>query len=134
MFIKAVICGSYHRDPAGLRRIFRELEATGCRVLSPLSIDFIDMQPEVVRLRSEQDFTIQELEKFHLRAMKEADIIWLHAPGGYVGLSGALEIGYATALNKPVFCKELPVDEMLQSQIVLTNSVFDALEMITAFS
>lgn len=128
---KAVICGSYRRDPAGLKRLFRELETTGCRILSPLSLDFADVRPEVVRLNSEQDFSAAELEKYHLRAIAEADLIWLHAPDGYVGLSGAYELGYAAALGKKIFCNQPLADEMLASQVILTSSVFESLEAIS---
>lgn len=128
---KVVICGSYHRDPDGLRRLFRELEATGVRVLSPLSVEFVDNRTNIVRLGSERDFSIFELEKFHLRAIRESDMVWLHLPGGYLGLSGAYEIGFATAIGKPVFCKQLPGDEMLASQVNKVDSVFDSLEAIS---
>jgi hypothetical protein len=129
-----VMCGSFHRDPAGLRRIFRELEATGCRILSPLSLRFTDTSESVVRTGSELSFSAHELEKYHLRAIEEADFLWLHAPDGYIGLSGAYEIGFATALQKPVFCRNVPSDEMLASQIQITTSVFEALEFISAVS
>ncbi len=130
---KVVICGSYHRDPEGLRRIFRELEATGCRILSPISIDFTDTETEVVRAGSERDFSIYELEKYHLRAIIETDFVWLHVPNGHIGLSGAYEIGYAKALSKPIFCRELPRDEMLASQVLQVSSAYEALEATRAY-
>lgn len=130
MHPRVVICGSYHRNPAGLRRLFRELEATGCRILSPLSLDF-DASKAVVRADSEADFTVEELEKYHLRAIREADFIMLHAPEGYVGLSAAFELGYAAASGKPVFCKQPPTDDMLASQVRQVGSVFESLEAIS---
>lgn len=125
----AVICGSFHRDPSGLKRLFLELEATGVRILSPLSIAF-DISQQVVRARNELEFSIDELERFHLRAIKEADVVWLHAPGGYVGLSAAFELGFAKAINKPVFSFCIPDDEMLASQVSVVYSVFESLESI----
>lgn len=59
-----------------------------------------------------------------------ADFIWLHTPGGYVGISGAHELGYATALGKKIFCKELPKDEMLATQVIEIKSVFEVLESL----
>lgn len=128
---RVVICGSYHRDLIGLKRIFRELEATGCRILSPLSVDFEDTSREVVRLSSETTFSIRELEKFHLRAIEEADFVWLHAPKGYIGLSASYELGFSIAKNKPVFCFQDVNDEMLATQISRTTSVYAALETIS---
>jgi hypothetical protein len=130
---KVVICGSFHRDGAGLKRIFRELEATNCRVLSPLSIIFENISNEIVRTKSELSFTVQELEKFHLRAITEADFVWLHCPGGHVGLSGSFEAGFATALNIPLFSNQSPSDAMLKTQIKLVSSVFDALEQLQEY-
>lgn len=126
-----VLCGSYHRDKTGLLRAFRELETTGCRVLSPLSIDFDNPQTDFVRAKSEQDFSVYEVEKFHLRAIRESKFVWLFAPDGYVGVSAAYEIGYASALHIPIFSKQLPEDEMIASQIIRVSSVFEALEAIS---
>jgi len=126
----AVICGSYHRKPEMLRRIFRELEMTGCRILSPISLNFLNLASPVVTTVDEFDLNIYELEKFHLRTMREADFIWLHAPEGHVGISSAYELGYANALKKPVFCLDQPSDEMLQTRVVYVGSVFEALESL----
>lgn len=125
---RVVVCGSYHRDPAGLQRLFRELEMTGCRIISPIGIDFSDLQSSVVRTENEKDFTTLELERFHLRAVNDADLIWLHAPDGYIGLSAAFEIGYAIAKNIPIYCFQKPHDEMLATLVHKVDSVFLALE------
>ena len=128
---KVVLCGSYHRRPDYLRRIFRELEATGCRVLSPISLSFTDTSEPVVRTSSEYDLSISDLERFHLRALRDADFVWLHAPDGHVGVSAAYELGYASALQKPVFCFTAPADEMLATRVQIVCSVFEALESLT---
>lgn len=125
---KVVLSGSYHQDTVGLSRIFRELEMCGCRILSPLSIDFISTNDSVVKTESESEFSIKELEKFHLRAIKEADFVWIHAPKGYVGLSAAFEIGFCIAIKKPIFAKSLPNDEMIRIYVTKVESVFDAIE------
>lgn len=125
---RVVICGSFRRDMAGLKRVFQELEVTGCRILSPISIDFEDSGAPFVKTDNESDFTANELERFHLRTLRDADFVWLHAPNGYVGTSAAYELGFAAALRKPVFSFATPADEMLASQIQTTTSVFAALQ------
>ena len=132
MRTRVVLCGSFHRDSDGLKRLFRELEINGCRILSPLSIDFIDTRQAIVKAKTESDLEILDLEKFHIRAMRDADLIWLHAPNGHIGLSTAFEIGFATALKKPIFCSTTPQDEMLQTQITVVESVFASLEAISS--
>lgn len=131
---RVVICGSFHRAPDELRRLFKELEATGCRVLSPLSFDFEHLPAEFVKTQSELDATPREIESLHLRAIKEADFVFLHAPNGYVGISAAFEIGYAEAIGKPVYSKDDLSDEMLKPRIKTANSVFEALEAMAISS
>ena len=125
---KAVLCGSYHRAPERLKRLFRELEATGCRVLSPITLAF-DGSP-FVRTAKEEDLSANALELFHLRAIRDSDFVLLHAPEGYVGISAAYELGYAAALRVPCFCFETPSDEMLASQLTRVTSVFEILERL----
>lgn len=126
-----VVCGSFHRDPAGLRRLFRELEQTGCRIISPIAISFQDSSLPIVRADHEDEFSIGELERWHLRALKSADFIVLHAPDGYVGISGAYELGFAQALGKPAFSLTEPADEMLATRVSIIGSVFEALDQLS---
>jgi nucleoside 2-deoxyribosyltransferase len=130
---KVVICGSFHRDMQGLKRLFRELEQTGCRILSPLSLSF-DPSETVVKSFSESNFSAAELEKYHIRALQESDLVWLHMPDGYVGISCSFELGYAVALNKPVFGFNLPNEEIFKNYINVVNSVFESLDAIAGSS
>lgn len=129
---RVVICGSFHRDPSGLKRLFRELEATGCRVLSPISLDFD--RSNFARTISESELSAQEIERFHLRTLRDADFVMLHAPNGYVGTSAAYELGYASALAKPIFAFQTPTDEMLATRVHLVGSVFEALDQLQLIS
>jgi hypothetical protein len=126
--IKVVLCGSFHGSPEMLAKQFVELEMTGCRILSPLSLDFWDNSNEFVMSRTEISYSPEEIEKYHLKAMREADFIWLYAPQGYVGSSTAFELGFAYCLAKPIFCKCLPKDTWLESITTKVTSVFDAIE------
>lgn len=128
---KAVICGSFRRDFAGLEKLFRELETNGCRVLSPLTLDFTNMRSGFATSDNDESFSTREIERFHLRAICDADFVVVHAPEGYIGTSASFEIGYATALGVPVFSKHSPADEMLKTQLQITDSVFEILESIS---
>lgn len=129
---RVVLCGSLHRDPVAFKRLFRECEATGCRVLSPISFDFD--AADFAKTPSEADLPAAEIERFHLRAIRDADFVLLHAPGGHVGLSASYEIGFASALKKPVFCLNAPADEMLATRVQTIGSVFEALEQLELIS
>jgi nucleoside 2-deoxyribosyltransferase len=124
-----VLCGSFHREPDQLRRLFRELEATGCRVLSPISLHF-NTDAEFVKAQTETDLSTAEIEKFHLRAIRDADFIMLHAPNGNIGISATYELGFSGALGKPVFALQQPRDEMLATRIQVVCSVFEALDRL----
>ncbi|HSX05848.1 MAG TPA: hypothetical protein VLF69_05235, partial [Candidatus Saccharimonadales bacterium] len=98
--------------------------------LYPISIDFLDATLPVVRTPNDQDLTLYDLELLELRAIRDADFIVLHAPDGYVGLSGAFEMGYATAYRKPVFSTNCPRDEMLACQTTVIGSLSETLDLL----
>jgi nucleoside 2-deoxyribosyltransferase len=125
---KVVLCGSFHRLPQQLKRLFRELETSGCRVLSPISLDFDTAA--FVRAEAEADLSVAEIEKFHLRAIRDADFLMLHAPDGHVGTSASYEMGFASALGKPVFVLESPIDDMLTNRVRVVGSVFEILDQL----
>lgn len=129
---KVVLCGSFHRVPERLKRLFRELEATGCRILSPVSLDFDTAA--FARTASESELTDTEIEKFHLRAIRDADFVILHAPDGQVGISASYEMGFAQALGKPVFGLEAPADEVLATRVQVVSSVFEILDQLQLIS
>ena len=123
---RAVLCGSYTRDRDGLSRAYDELVVTGCQVLSPRRIQFDD-DPVFVRNAAEQGISPQAIEAWHLSAIRQADFVMLHAPKGYVGLSAAMEIGFATAQKCPVFSRTAPQDIALRGLVKVVPSVYDVL-------
>lgn len=122
---RAVLCGSYTRDRAGLFRVYDELVVTGCQVLSPRRMQFDDAA--FVRDTAEQGISPQAIETWHLSAIRQANFVMLHAPDGYVGLSAAMEIGFATAQECPVFSRTAPQDIALRGLVKVVPSVYDVL-------
>lgn len=122
---RAVLCGSYTRDRDGLFRIYDELVVTGCQVLSPRRMQFDNAA--FVRDIAEQGISPQAIEACHLSAICQADFVMLHAPDGYVGLSAAMEIGFATAQKCPVFSCTAPQDIVLRGLVKVVPSVYDVL-------
>lgn len=131
---RVVVCGSFHRKPEDLRRLFRELEVTGCRILSPITLDFTDTSKNFVTTGNETGLQSAEIERFHLRAIRDADFIMLHAPDGYTGLSASYELGFAYALGKPAFALEKPLNEMLATRVIVVPSVFEVLDQLQLIS
>lgn len=98
-----VLCGTYGKDPEGLRRTFERLKDTGFSVLSP-SNPFIETEDHgFVYMRRESMQTPHKIENKHLDAIQQADFVWFFAPDGYVGPTGALEVGFARAAGVPVY-------------------------------
>lgn len=98
-----VLCGTYRKDPEGLRRTFERLQDTGFSVLSP-SNPFIETEEHgFVYMRQESTQTPNNIENKHLDAIQQADFVWFFAPDGYVGPTGALEVGFARAAGVPVY-------------------------------
>ncbi len=123
--VRAVLSGSFHRDQKGLRRAYVELATNGCQILSPHRLHFD--KAEFVRDEAEVNLSVLDIEKHHLLAIAQADFLWLHLPSGYIGLSTALEMGYALAYNKPIFSRQTPLDETIKQFVSTVPSVYDAL-------
>jgi hypothetical protein len=54
----------------------------------------------------ERGMTIMAIEERFMRAVRRSDFLYLYDPGGYVGVSAAMELGCAFAHNIPVFASE----------------------------
>jgi NTP pyrophosphatase (non-canonical NTP hydrolase) len=124
--LDVVICGSFRRDPASLKREYDELRASGCQILSPLGLTFADERDGFVYLDHEVDHEPTEIERGHLEAIQSADMVWLHAPGGYLGPSGAFEIGAAHTAGVPVYAGTPIIDVGLREFVTVVASPHDA--------
>jgi hypothetical protein len=118
---RVVLCGSYQRGVPSLVRAYEKLSAAGMRVLSPSGLDFIAEVDGVVLNHLETGIAPEAFEKLRLNCIRSADLVWLHAPDGYVGLSGALEIGFANAAGVRVFAGEMPSDIALRSLVTIST-------------
>jgi len=129
--VRCVLSGSFRRDFDNLERDYRELVATGCQVLSPHRLQLVDSTARFVKDMAEAELSDAEIERHHLIALSQADFVWLHCPGGHIGPSAALEIGYALAQRKPIFAKTIAEEVVFRSYITIVPSVFMALEALS---
>jgi hypothetical protein len=116
----AVLCGSYQRGIPSLVRAYEKLSAAGMRVLSPSGLDFVAQVDGFVLNQDEVEIPPETIEMLPLNCIRAADLVWLHAPDGHVGLNGALEIGFASAARVPVFAEEMPSDIALRSLVTIS--------------
>lgn len=113
---KVVLIGSFRKDKAKLQKLYKLLSGK-YEVLSPKSLDFVDDSKGFVKTEKELESSIFEIENKHLEAIKKCDLVVLHAPDGYVGVSGSLEIGFAYSLGIPVIADEKPSDATLGAMV-----------------
>ncbi len=96
-------------------------------MLSPRSVAPSRESDGFVFMRGEERAEPAALEDAHLDAIRRARFVWLWAPGGYVGLSAALEIGFAVAVGTPVYAREQPADPALRPFVRVVASADAAL-------
>ena len=129
---RAVLCGSYRRDPGGLQRAYEELLAADCVILSPVSLAFVDDINGFVRTREELGDPPAAIEARHIEAIRAADFVWLHLPNGYLGPSAALEIGIAHTLSVPIYATRPPQDIALGQFVTIVAAPPAAVELARA--
>jgi NTP pyrophosphatase (non-canonical NTP hydrolase) len=120
--VPVVLSGSYRRDFEGLRRTYEELKDLDCDVLSPSNVNAVNELDGFVYMRGEEQQPPDAIEARHLDAIQRSQFMWLHAPGGYVGTSAALEVGFAHAVGIPVFAKESVDDLILRGFVQVVAS------------
>ena len=131
---KVVICGSFHRNPDSLALLIEELQQTGCQILSPFTYTFTSVTDRFVRSEHDAGFSNYEIERFHLRALKQSDFVWLYDPDAYIGLSGAFELGFAHSLGKTIFAFEHPSEPYMAAITTKVPSVFSAIKQFYALT
>jgi NTP pyrophosphatase (non-canonical NTP hydrolase) len=120
--LEVVICGSFRKDPQGLKAEFDELRELGLQILSPLNTNIVSERDGFVYMKGEETGTPEGIESRHLEAITRSAFVWLHAPEGYVGPSAALEIGFARASGIPVYARVAPTDAALHPLVTTVAS------------
>jgi hypothetical protein len=102
------ICGSYHRHLKDMKERIAECRQLGITVLIPkYASRKSENEHGFVVLRGENG-SPKELQDKNFRSIAASSFLYVENPGGYIGQSTALEIGYAYARRIPIFCREKP--------------------------
>jgi hypothetical protein len=107
--VTCVISGSMRRHLAEMSAAAQALEAQGVVILSPRSFEQRSETDGFVFVAGDEG-TEAQLESRHRQAIDRASFVWLVCPQGYVGTSATLEVGYAAALDVPMFAAETPAE------------------------
>lgn len=105
-----VISGSFRKHLEGIQQASQAFQKAGVRVLSPEASAPLNPGQEFVLFATDDTHDPKVLEQRHLDAITRADALYVYNPGGYVGASATLEIGWALASHKPIFWKEKAQD------------------------
>ena len=125
-----VLSGSYRKDFEGLKSTYEELLDLGCSILSPSNVNAVSEVDGFVYMKGEETQAPDFIESKHLDAIQRAQFMWLHAPGGYVGPTAALEVGFAHAIGVPVFARSAVNDPAIKSFVELVHAPSVAVEVL----
>lgn len=112
--LSIVISGSFRKYYSDIRGMITRFETLGVQVLSPKHSEVVNPGDDFVLLETDESTCLERVERAHLSAIRQADALYLYNPDGYIGLSSAMEIGWALAFGKPVYAKEACEDVTLQ--------------------
>lgn len=114
----------------GVQDAVEEFSDRGALVLSPSDPRIVDQFGDFVFVASDAVRHIRSVQGRHLAAVGASDMLWLVAPEGYVGVSAAMEIGFAAAREIPVFSDQVPSDLTLRQWVTVVAGPAEALRRI----
>lgn len=109
-----VVSGSFRKHFKAITEKIREMEKLGIKVLSPKVSKVVNPEDEFVVLETDNTTDPKILEQYHLNAIYKADALYIYNPNGYIGASTTMELGWAMALGKPIYVKEVVEDFTLK--------------------
>jgi hypothetical protein len=120
---KTAISASYHRDFDGLMEV-RDLFANcGIKVLFPQKCQPTASISDFVILSTDTSRDPKYLQEKNLALIEQCDFLYVYNPDGYIGLSMALEIGFALRHGIQVFCWETPKDLTLSQFLIVERNI-----------
>jgi NTP pyrophosphatase (non-canonical NTP hydrolase)/nucleoside 2-deoxyribosyltransferase len=127
--VRVTVSGSFRRHWDAVTRAIHAFEALGVEVVSPKSTEREREEDEFVYLKGEKG-SAEEIERNHLHAIASSDALYVASPDGSVGPSTALEIGYALALNVPIWSTNplRDVPHRFMVPVLSEREVFDQLK------
>src|ERR1700680_870288 len=128
--LKAAVSGSFHRHMAAIGAAVEELTSHSIRVLSPADPRVVAQQGEFLFVASDRVRSVRLVQDRHFEAIRAADFLWMVCPGGYVGQSASMEVGFAAAIGIPVFATRAPSDLTLREYVTIVHTLSEALRIV----
>jgi len=130
--LKAAVSGSFHRHMEAITAAVHELMALSIRVLSPADPRVVARQGEFLFVASDRVTSVRLVQDRHLESIRAANFLWLVCPDGYVGQSASMEIGFAAAVEVPIFATHRPADLTLRQYVKIVPDLKTAVSMNSA--
>ena len=112
MLLTCTISGSFRRFLPQIGAKVKECAEQEVVVLSPRSSETTGEEAGFILLKGDRGEP-KEIESPHLQAIRKSDFLYVVDPGGYIGPSATMEVGYALALSVPIFSLEPPTEPVL---------------------
>jgi len=125
--VKVTVSGSFHRFMKEVTEDVEEFKGLGMTVMSPKEPYVVGEMGDFIFVASDLVKSIHLVQNRHLDSITASNFLWLVNPGGYVGLSAAMEIGYAVAFQVPVFTLFEPKDMTLKQYVTVVGSLKEAI-------
>lgn len=123
--LTVTVSGSFHRHMNAIYTAVGELTEAGVKVLSPSDPRVVDHLGEFLFVASDRLRSIRLVQDRHFFSIKASSFLWLVTPDGYVGQSASMEIGFATAIEVPIFSDTMPIDLTLQQYVMKVEGIRD---------
>lgn len=125
--VRVTVSGSFTKHWEKINEI-REFARHQAELLGPLNGPPAIEDSGFVYLRGDWGDP-NELEQRHLDAIRRSDLLYVVNPGGYLGMSVALEMGFALSRGVPIWTLE-PITEVPHGSLVITGSIGEAIEAV----
>ncbi|MCX5854610.1 MAG: nucleoside 2-deoxyribosyltransferase, partial [Deltaproteobacteria bacterium] len=127
-----VISGSFRRNYSNIIKLLKMITCTKkITVLSPAESRVINSNADFVLLESDsKEASIKEIEDKHLDAIKQADFLVVSVPDGKLGYSTLIEMGFAIAFDKPIYCIGEVHDTMISQYVTTLSEGRDLINII----
>ena len=125
--IQVTVSGSYNKYLDEVRQVINEFAQHRANILSPTSGYEDDNKDGFSTLAGDPSTVPSVTEARHLDAISRSDLLWLIAPDGVTGFATTLEIGYAYALNTPIFTSDTMKEPILRQYVQKVKNPKDAI-------
>jgi len=122
------ISGSFQKSIDDIRKDIKTFERLGCSVLSPRMFKSHVNDDGFVILDSDGGRRPAAIHGRHLHSINQSTFLWVRISEGYVGLSTALEIGYAESIGIPIYASEQASDNSINRFLEVTENPEKAFE------